>query len=102
MLSRAETEFLRGEKQAKPNQRRYLRHCVKKKIEAFGRNDLPAIMANEWAKGLFQSVIGNNNGCVMESNNALDIWAPNVGVSAGSGLRSRDLQIMSLAPWPSF
>ena len=25
-----------------------------------------------------------------------------LGVSAGSGLRSRDLQIMSLAPWPSF
>ena len=47
MLSRAETEFLRGEKQAKPQQLRYLRHCVRRKIRALKENDLPAIMANE-------------------------------------------------------
>jgi hypothetical protein len=33
MLSRAETDFLRGEKRAKPNQLRYLRHCVRRKIK---------------------------------------------------------------------
>jgi hypothetical protein len=36
MLSTAETDFLRGEKQAEPNQLRYLRHCVRRKIKALG------------------------------------------------------------------
>ena len=61
MLSRAETEFLRGEKQAKPNQLRYLRHCVRRKIRAVRENDLPAIMANEWAKDLFRDAIEANS-----------------------------------------
>ena len=61
MLSKAETEFLRGQKQAKPQQLRYLRHCVKKKITVLRENDLPAIMANDWARGLFRGAIGNNS-----------------------------------------
>jgi hypothetical protein len=66
MLSRAETEFLRGEKQAKPQQLRYLKHCVRKKIRAFEENDLPAIMANELASAMFRSAIEANNGCAIE------------------------------------
>jgi len=71
MLSRAETEFLRGEKQAKPQQLRYLKHCVRRKIKALRENDLPAIMANEWAKDLFRDAIEANSGAI-ESNSALE------------------------------
>jgi hypothetical protein len=46
MLSRAETEFLRGVKQARPQQLRYLRHCVRKKVRVLRENDSPAIMAS--------------------------------------------------------
>ena len=70
MLSRAETDFLRGEKQAKPNQLRYLRHCVKRKITALGEHDLPAIMTNDWASAMFRSAIEANNGAAIESNSA--------------------------------
>ena len=70
MLSRAEAEFLRGSKQAKPQQLRYLRHCVKRKITVFRENDLPAIMANDWARPLFQAAIGNNSGSVTDFNSA--------------------------------
>jgi hypothetical protein len=70
MLSRAETDFLRGEKQAKPQQLRYLKHCVKKKITALRENDLPAIMANEWAKDLFRDAIGTNGGGAIDFNSA--------------------------------
>ena len=72
MLSRAETDFLRGEKQAKPNQLRYLRHCVRRKIRALGDHDLPAIMANEWASAIFRSAIEGNNGHAIESNSAVE------------------------------
>jgi len=71
MLSRAEADFLRGEKQAKPQQLRYLKHCVKKKIRALRENDLPAIMANEWAKDLFRDAIGANSGAI-ETNSAVE------------------------------
>ena len=71
MLSRAETDFLKGEKQAKPNQLRYLRHCVKRKIRALRENDLPAIMANDWARAMFRNAIEANNGGAIESNSAL-------------------------------
>jgi len=70
MLSRAETDFLRGEKQAKPNQLSYLRHCVKRKIKALGENDLPAIMVNDWASAMFRDAIEANNGHAIESNSA--------------------------------
>jgi hypothetical protein len=70
MLSKAETEFLRSEKQAKPQQLRYLKHCVRRKIRALKENDLPAIMANEWASPLFQATIGNNSGGAIDFNSA--------------------------------
>jgi hypothetical protein len=70
MLSRAETEFLRGEKQAKPQQLRYLKHCVRRKIIALRESDLPAIMTNEWARPLFQTAIGNNSGGAIDFNSA--------------------------------
>jgi len=35
MLSRVETDFLRGRKQAKPQHLRYLKHCIRRKIRAF-------------------------------------------------------------------
>jgi len=68
MLSRAEAEFLRGEKQAKPQQLRYLRHCVRRKISVFRENDLPAILGNDWARPLFQAAIGNNSTSAMDFN----------------------------------
>ena len=70
MPSRAETDFLRGQKQAKPQQLRYLKHCVRRKIEALRENDLPAIMANEWARPLFQTAIENNSGGAVDFNSA--------------------------------
>ena len=70
MLSRVEAEFLRGEKQAKPQQLRYLKHCVRRKIKTLRENDLPAIMANEWARPLFQTAIGNNSGGAIDLNSA--------------------------------
>jgi hypothetical protein len=73
MLSRAETEFLRGEKQAKPQQLRYLKHCVRRKIRAFSENDLPALLSSEWARPLFQTAIGNDSGGVIDFNSASDL-----------------------------
>ena len=70
MLSKAEAEFLRGEKQAKPQQLRYLRHCVKRKIGVFSETDLPAILGNDWARSLFQAAIGNNSGGAIDLNDA--------------------------------
>jgi len=70
MLSRAEADFLRGEKQAKPQQLRYLKHCVKKKIRAFEENDLPAILGNDWARVMFQAAIGNNSTSAIGFNSA--------------------------------
>jgi hypothetical protein len=70
MLSRAETEFLRGEKKVKPQQLRYLKHCVRRRIRTLKENDLPAIMANEWAKELFRDAIGNNSGGAIDFNSA--------------------------------
>jgi hypothetical protein len=68
MLSRAETDFLRGEKQAKPQQLRYLKHCVKMKIRALKENDLPTITANEWARTMFRDAIGSNSGGAIDFN----------------------------------
>ena len=70
MLSRAETEFLRGVKQAKPQQLRYLKHCVRRKIRAFSEVDLPTILSSEWARPLFQTAIGNNSGGAVDFNSA--------------------------------
>ena len=64
------TDFLRGEKQGKPQQLRYLKHCVRKKITTLRENDLPAIMANKWARPLFQTAIGNNSGGAIDLNSA--------------------------------
>ena len=90
MLSRAETEFLRGEKQAKPQQLRYLKHCVRRKIRALKENDLPAIMANEWAEALFRDAIENNSGGAIEINSASDL-APRTEIypSKTNDLRAR-------------
>jgi len=68
MLSRAETDFLKGEKQAKPQQLRYLRHCVRRKISLFKENDLPVILGNDWARLLFQAAIGNNSTSAIDFN----------------------------------
>ena len=68
MLSRAEAEFLRGSKQAKPQQLRYLKHCVKRKIRAFEESDLPAILGNDWARPMFQAAIGNNSTSAIDFN----------------------------------
>jgi len=92
MLSEAETEFLRGEKQAKPQQLRYLRHCVKKKIKALRENDLPAIMANEWASVLFRDIIEANSGAI-ETNSALETLTPETQRMSGPGrIRTGDLR----------
>jgi len=50
---------------------RYLKHRVRRKIKARRENDLPAIMANEWAKDLFRDAIEANSGAI-ESNSALE------------------------------
>jgi len=68
MLSRAETDFLRGQKQAKPQQLRYLKHCVRRKISLFKENDLPAILGNDWARAMFQTAIGNNSTSAIDFN----------------------------------
>jgi hypothetical protein len=91
MLSRAETDFLRGETQAKPNQLRYLRHCVKRKIRALRENDSPAIMASEWASALFRSAIEANNGCITESNSAVETPSSETG-SVSPSPRANELQ----------
>ena len=100
MLSRAETDFLRGEKQAKPNQLRYLKHCVRRKIRALRENDLPAIIANEWARDMFQAVIGNNNGCAIESSSASETLPLELKKSSGSGrIRTGDLRRVRAASY---
>ena len=100
MLSRAETDFLRSEKQAKPNQLRYLRHCVKKKIIALGENDLPAIMANEWARALFRNAIEANNGCAIESNSASETHHTETQDLSGPGrIRTGDLRRVRAASY---
>jgi len=93
MLSKAETEFLRGQKQAKPQQLRYLRHCVKKKITVLRENDLPAIMANDWARGLFRGAIEANSGGAIESNSALETNHSETHGFGGPGrIRTGDLR----------
>ena len=92
MLSRAETEFLRGEKQAKPQQLRYLKHCVRKKIRALKENDLPAIMANEWARAMFRDAIESNSGAI-ESKSAVETPPSGTHGFGGPGrIRTGDLR----------
>ena len=92
MLSTAETDFLRGEKRAKPNQLRYLKHCVKKKIRALKENDLPAIMANDWARAMFRDAIEANSGAI-ESNSASGTHPPETqGMSGPGRIRTGDLR----------
>jgi hypothetical protein len=100
MLSRAEAEFLRGSKQAKPQQLRYLRHCVKKKITALKENDLPAIMANEWARTMFRDAIETNNGGAIESNSAPEILPSETQDLSGPGrIRTGDLRRVRAASY---
>ncbi len=100
MLSRAETDFLRGEKQAKPNQLRYLRHCVRKKIGALGENDLPAIMASEWASAMFRSAIEANNGDAIESNSVAETPPSETQDLSGPGrIRTGDLRRVRAASY---
>ena len=100
MLSKAETDFLRGEKQAKPQQLRYLRHCVRKKIRALRENDLPAIMANEWASALFRDAIEANSGHAIESNSALGMPPSETHDSGGPGrIRTGDLRRVRAASY---
>jgi len=92
MLSRAETEFLRGQKQAKPQQLRYLKHCVKKKMRALKENDLPAIMANGWARDLFRDAIEANSGAI-ESDGAMETHPSEThGFGGSSWIRAGDLR----------
>ena len=96
MLSKAEAEFLRGSKQAKPQQLRYLRHCVKRKITALRENDLPAIMANDWAKDLFRDAIEANSGYAIESNSAARTHPSGTQDLSGPGrIRTGDLRRVS-------
>ncbi len=100
MLSRAETDFLRGEKQAKPNQLRYLKHCVRKKIRALGENDLPAIMSNEWSSAMFRSAIEANGGYAIESNSALETPSSETQDLSGPGrIRTGDLRRVRAASY---
>ena len=93
MLSKAEAEFLRGSKQAKPQQLRYLRHCVRKKIRALRENDLPAIMANGWARDLFKDAIEANSGYAIESNSAGKTYPSETQDLSGPGrIRTGDLR----------
>ena len=70
MLRRAEAEFLRGSKQAKPQQLRYLKQGVRRKISLFKENDLSAILGNDWARVMFQAAIGNNSSSAIDFNSA--------------------------------
>lgn len=53
MLPRREVEFLKDSRSFNPTYRRVLKHHVKEKLEFFLSRDLPAIMANDWSRGLF-------------------------------------------------
>jgi len=92
LLSRAETEFLRGEKQAEPQQLRYLKHCVRRKIRALKENDLPVIMANDWANALFRDAIEANSGAI-ETNSAVKAPTSETQRFGGPGrVRTGDLR----------
>jgi hypothetical protein len=60
------------------------------KIRALQENDLPAIMANEWERPLFQIAIGNNSGGAIDFNSASG-QAPEAEIypSKTNGLRAR-------------
>ena len=100
MLSRAEAEFLRGQKQAKPQQLRYLRHCVKRKIRALREDDLPAIMSNGWARDLFRDAIEANSGGAIESNSATKTHPSEAQDLSGPGrIRTGDLRRVRAASY---
>ncbi len=68
MFSRAEIEFLKGEKECNPNYARFLRHSIAKKLRHLEREVLPILLANEntraWimeAVRKFPNVVGENS-----------------------------------------
>ena len=47
MLSKAEFEYLKGERQVNDNYRYYLNHSIKSKLAEFESEDLPALLSQE-------------------------------------------------------